>query len=374
MKRISKFTNVMLLLFSLGSLKYVVALQAGDLEPAAVKITNAVTGKGGTGFVFRHDDKEHATYILTCEHVVRGSKTVKLDFFAQPNKTVLGSVVRGDRGKDLAVVKVSSESDVSSDVMIMALGQSVLLRPGDPLEIVDYSFTNDLWSVLKGNVEAVRDEVVDEGGQESVHVIRFSADIKQGDSGSPLLLNDQVVGIVESGAPSDGDVASSRAISLSTIQDFLKDLLPDPDPVPPSWVHHRSVPAPLRPVENEAKLCATTFLDLLIENRLSQAYKSLADITRRRFSEAAFVDTYNRFALGTKGGLIERQLDEGQEMVSPPGAPEITTGTYVLTFESRYQAYPTVKVFETVTVIKDDRKWKVMSFYWNAQPVDQSAR
>jgi hypothetical protein len=78
--------------------------------------------------------------------------------------------------------------------------------------------------------------------------------------------------------------------------------------------------------------------------------------------------------MSTKGGLIERQLGDAQALSFPPGAPQVVTPTYILTFQSTYRLYPTTRVYETVTVIQEKEAWRVLNFIWNPQPSDTSER
>jgi S1-C subfamily serine protease len=100
--------------------------QANDLKPAMVRIRDLNNQGGGSGFVFRYDDKEHLVYVLTNEHVVHGADRVNVQFFSgDAAKSVVGTVIRQDRGKDLAVVKVSGESNIPPDVMMIVLARII---------------------------------------------------------------------------------------------------------------------------------------------------------------------------------------------------------------------------------------------------------
>src|SRR5260370_4247462 len=105
--------------------------QATDLKPAMARIL-ALNGQGGgSGFVFRYDDKDHVAYWLTNEHVLHGSDKVNVQFFAGRGKAVQGAVTSKDKGKDLAVVKVSGVGNIPDDVMILAFGHATTLMQGD---------------------------------------------------------------------------------------------------------------------------------------------------------------------------------------------------------------------------------------------------
>jgi S1-C subfamily serine protease len=348
----------------------VTSAQANDLKPAMVRIRDIRDQKGGSGFIFRYDDKEHIAYLLTNEHVVNGAEKVHVVFFSRPRNSVEGTVVRHDRGKDLAVVMVNGESNIPSDVMIIEFGQSSALLVGDSIEILSYSSEDQEWSVTKGTVEGLRREIMEPQGSETVPAIRFSAFVRAGDSGSPLIMGMRVFGLVES-APSSGSDTESQVVA---IQDFLKELLPTPN-TDPDWLHPPVPRArPVVQVDREAQASAIRFLDSLIHNQLTEAYESVAVIPKSSTSQAAFIALYGDFVKGARGGLIERKLGDVQAFSYPPNAPQIVAPTYMFTFQSYYQPYPAVTVYETVTVIKEKSKWQIWAFSWNVQPNGNSER
>jgi S1-C subfamily serine protease len=242
--------------------------QANYLKPAMVRITDLNNQRGGSGFVFRLNEKEQIAYLLTNEHVIRGLQKVNVQFFSADGKAVEVTVVRQDKGKDLAVVQVTGRSNIPNDVIAIEFGQATALMPGDSVEVLSYSSADEEWSVTSGTVEALRPEVVEEGGSETVHAIRFSAFVRAGDSGSPLIMRLRVFGIVESAPLPGSDTDSPRAIQVATIQDFLKELLPEPDPNPVWLPQPKPSPKPSIRVDREAQACAISFLDLMIHDQL----------------------------------------------------------------------------------------------------------
>jgi S1-C subfamily serine protease len=337
---------------------------------------------GGVGFVFRYDEKNHVAYLLTDEHVVKSADSVSVQFFAPlsgvdgkcttcSHRSVEGTVFRRDKGKDLAVVKVSGEANIPHDVMILQLGHASALMAGDNIEILTYSLQDGEWSVLKAMVEALRPE---KEGAESIQAIRFTALIREGDSGAPLIMEDQVYGVVESAPVLSNDRESPRAVQIATIEEFLRDLLPEQDPDPMARRFRWHPAKPNAPVDREAKTCATAFLDLLIDGRVKQAYQLVADARKSSVSEALFIGKYQSFTWHAKGGLIDRKLGDWQSFSYPPDTPQLVAPTYIITFESTYQPLGAIPTYETVTIVKENRNWRVMEFTWNSQTSDTSAR
>lgn len=355
--------RILAFLLTLSGSSQVMA-QVEDLKPAAVRIQDVAAGSWGNGFVFKIDDAEHVVYILTNAHVTGEHGTVNVIFSTAakkptPQKPVEGVVVRRDKERDLVVVKVTGQKNIPSDVMLMAFAEPNAVRAGYSVQSVTYSAANDAWSVQGATVELLRDEILP-WGSVPVHIIRLSGAIREGDSGSPVLLGDEVVGIVEAGA--GAGTASSIAIQASTIEEFLGDLLPQ-RVVLPSYKPASPEDAP----NSGARLCATQFLDLLEANRLADAYKQMATVVKNGSSEAAFISMLSPFVFSAKSGSLERTLGSSQRMSSVPGAPQITGDIYVMAFISRYRDYPNVRVFETITVLKEDNNWRVVSFIWNPQ-------
>ncbi len=333
--------------------------QAEDLRPAAVRIGNITSGSWGNGFIFKIDDDRSAVYILTAAHVTGDHEAVKVIFSTTASKSAKGVVIRRDKERDLSVVKVVGQNNIPADVMLMGFAEPSILRPGDFVRSVAYSAANDGWSVQSATVELMRDEPLTLGSV-SVPVLRLSGTIREGDSGSPLLLNDEVVGVIEAG-PATG-TSSSIAVQVSTIRDFLGELFPKRIFLQP---YKRSDAE--QPPDPAAAQSATHFLDLLINNRLLDAYKQLASATASNLSEAGFVTTYTPFTTGAMSGLLDRKLASSQRMGAVPGMPQITGDIYVLSFESKYKGYPGIRVFESVTVLKEHDSWNIVNFIWNSQ-------
>lgn len=373
MRLIKSRNPAMIVVWTVFSVSAVVG-QANDLKPAMARIMDVNNQGGGSGFVFRYDEKDHVAYLLTNQHVVRGAEKVNVRFFSVPGKSVVGTVIRQETGKDLAVVRVSGEGIIPPDVMVLAFGHASALMPGDSIEILTYSSQDGEWSVLKGTVEALRPEPVGADGSEIIHAIRFSALVRDGDSGAPLIMGDQVFGVIDSAPVPSSNPESPRAIQIATIQDFLKELLPDPDPHPFWWHATKPIAETRAPLDREAKACATSFLDLLVHDQIKQAYGLVADLTKSSVSEVSFISSYQSFAMRAKGGLIDRQLGDWQAFSYPPSTPQIVAPTFIITFESTYQPDATTRTYETVTVIKENRNWRVMDFAWNSPPSGTSNR
>ena len=148
----------------------------------------------GTGFFV--DDG----LILTANHVVKFAEIV--DVQLSTGEILLGKIVRTDVGNDLALIRV----DVSEHPSL-SLSETDEL---DGLEIWGYPSAQNFGYDLK-KTGAVLDSI--EEGE-----LLLTASVEGGSSGSPVLRDDEVVGIVVKGNPNKGRVS---AVGAETLKDFL---------------------------------------------------------------------------------------------------------------------------------------------------------
>src|SRR5690349_2489513 len=182
--RTTKYIILLIVLLAFGPIGSATSVDYDRLKQAAVRITSDVTNQKGSGFVFRIDQDRHEIYIVTAAHLVLGDKKPKVEFFGAPDTAVQGLVRSINEDLDLAIVLVGGNKLLLRDVTALTLSSSTILSGGDEIVVVGSPRLGAPWSVIKGNVEAVK------GGQ-----VFFSGDIGEGVSGAPLLQNDRVVGI-----------------------------------------------------------------------------------------------------------------------------------------------------------------------------------
>ncbi|MCA1612468.1 MAG: S1C family serine protease [Acidobacteria bacterium] len=136
----------------------------------------------GSGFVISRDG-----FLLTSQHVIGESRYVKVRFVT--GREVNGDVVRADRVRDVALIKL--ENDVYP---FLPLGQSSGVQPGaDVFAIGTPLSENFAQTVTKGIVSGY-------GEDDGLRVLRSDVSIHQGNSGGPLLDRwGMVVGLSVSG-------------------------------------------------------------------------------------------------------------------------------------------------------------------------------
>ncbi|WP_245241024.1 S1C family serine protease, partial [Streptomyces spiramenti] len=186
----------------------VAAIAEGAL-PGVVTLYSSGGGAGGTGTGFVLDDEGH---ILTNEHVVRPARDggrIQVSF--HNGDAVRAELVGSDSGYDLAVVKVTGVSGLSS----LPLGDSDAVRVGDSVVAIGSPFDLD-GTVTAGIISAV-DRPITAGGEGDgsdisyVNALQTDAPINPGNSGGPLVDDSgRVIGInsairTPGGADADGE-------------------------------------------------------------------------------------------------------------------------------------------------------------------------
>jgi len=165
------------------------------------------TGGGACGSGFFISKNE----ILTAAHVIDDAKNVRVEF---DGKYYVASIVKQDQSKDLALLKIETESGVfyKMNAVCGVVGQNVIC----------YGFPRGVWTIHKSEgdireiVRVKRDNELDSRLEYSVFM-----NVTNGMSGGPLLTKDKtVIGLLSS----KNVIGETRAnfISLEEIKEFLK--------------------------------------------------------------------------------------------------------------------------------------------------------
>jgi serine protease Do len=152
---------------------------ARQITPTVVSITVPRAG-AGSGVIIRADG-----IILTNWHVVAGAQTVLVGL--ADGRRLQGQVLGGDRGLDIAVVRVAAQN-----LPTAPLGDSDLLEPGQMAIAIGNPLGLER-TVTTGVVSAVNRELP---GARLEGLIQTDAAINPGNSGGPLLDSQgRVIGI-----------------------------------------------------------------------------------------------------------------------------------------------------------------------------------
>jgi S1-C subfamily serine protease len=123
----------------------------------------------GSGFVISPDG-----YLLTGQHVVGGSRHVRVKFVT--GREVSGEVVRSDRRRDVALIKL--ESDVYK---CLPLGESSRVQPGADVFAIGTPLAESFGqTVTRGVVSGY-------GEEDGLRILRSDVSVHRGNSGGPLL-------------------------------------------------------------------------------------------------------------------------------------------------------------------------------------------
>ena len=166
------------------------------VSPAVVNITTELGLQGaaaaGTGIVLTADGE-----VLTNNHVVEGATSIKATDIGN-GKSYTGTVLGFDRSHDVAVVKLSGASGLTT----ATLGDSTAVQLGDPILGLGNAGGKGGDPVpAPGKVSALNQSITasDESSGSSEQLtglIQVDANIQSGDSGGPLVNADgQVIGV-----------------------------------------------------------------------------------------------------------------------------------------------------------------------------------
>lgn len=162
-----------------------------DLLLGVVKITATVGGKHkvGSGIVLRVEN--HSAYIVTASHVIEGDPSPSVEFFSRRNHPIAARPIGLEGGDPRGLAGLIVDHDIPSDVHVFTMDHHRKVRSGDPVTMIGFPRrVGTPWAVTKG-------EIVGRNGKDLV----FSGAIDEGNSGSPLLKDGHVIGIVTEASP-----------------------------------------------------------------------------------------------------------------------------------------------------------------------------
>lgn len=181
-------------------------LFAQDIQSSksgVVRIVNFKLKEQGTGFIVKLTSEE--AYIITAAHVVSGSKSHDVYFFGRSipaEATVLNR--EEDDLKGLALLVVRAKKEILASVATLELGASINLHGTEAVQTIGFPGGTRIWTSGTGNVKRF------EGRS-----IVVSGDVKNGNSGGPVLLNGLVIGLVTDVMESDQTFFAVLSESLS---------------------------------------------------------------------------------------------------------------------------------------------------------------
>jgi serine protease Do len=160
-------------------------------------------------------------YILTNEHVVRGTDEVTVTFAAQPGNKIAGLVIKRDAAADLAVIKI----EVPGALPCARLGDSSALRAGEWALAI--GSPSGLAQAVTAGIISAPSQKIPAGKGAYLDVIQTDAAINPGNSGGPLLnIRGEVTGINTAAYTPNGEFAGiGFAIPINRAKELLSGLI-----------------------------------------------------------------------------------------------------------------------------------------------------
>ena len=161
------------------------------LQKGVVRVT-ATTSDGsrkeGSGFIVRLTGG--SAHIVTAAHVVEGAAQVEVEFFTQRARPLTAKIVELEGGDPQGLAALSLTGNVPDGVSVLRLNPAAPANAGDPVTIIGFPRAGGPWAVTKG-------EIV---GRKAKAIV-FTGGIDEGSSGSPLIRDGQVIGVVSEARP-----------------------------------------------------------------------------------------------------------------------------------------------------------------------------
>ena len=173
-------------------------------------VVRIVTNLGsGSGFIIDSNG-----LILTNNHVV--SEAEEITVYLEDGTEYSGEVLARDPLHDLAVVKIDA-----TNLPALEIGEFEEVELGQRVVVLGYPLGNENVSVTSGLVSAIE---YDEGT--NVTYIQTDSAVNPGNSGGPMVnMKGQVIGMVAAKLVGEAIEGIGYAISISTINIYLPDLL-----------------------------------------------------------------------------------------------------------------------------------------------------
>src|ERR1044072_5776970 len=198
--RIIILTILLIHLPFLSIIRITTPVKAANLAEGVVKIESKSGGseKVGTGFIVCID--RGSAYIVTAEHVVKNTESVQVSIYPRDDIKYPGQVVQrsGRETNDIALIRLNGSFVSTLKKLDFDIGDS---NPGDKISLIGFPISGASWSFTEGTVSGLK-----------ASNILFSAPIQQGNSGSPLLRNGKVVGLVTEDSGKFGQAIPSSSV------------------------------------------------------------------------------------------------------------------------------------------------------------------
>ena len=236
----------------------------------------------GTGFLISN------TFILTAFHVVNGSKKLKVTFYDKEELDVTLHELIDDKYKelDIAILKLSKSIDFYEDIKIVDSNltpKTCWISRGYP-KIQDTTGTNlikddniinqQLPELFKNKIDLQLD-------------IGYTFDSYSGLSGAPLVVNNNIVGLINSQLLEQGSSKQLHALSVKHFKCLLEKLQ---IPISSQEDHFKIISDSLDDIKEKEKLISRIFLIFTEDNITNNKYKVIGYIHDNDEFESNFLE------------------------------------------------------------------------------------
>lgn len=209
----SVFFSLLILVFLISFPFVSPAQDVNSLKAGVVRIVNTKSGAIGTGFIVKiNKDRIH---IVTSSHVVSGNEHPDIYLYNRQQDPVKATVqdIEEDGLKGLALLTLKSNEETFSGLTELSFKDSSLLSGGEDIRIIGFPNSTSLWTVSSATVARIE-------GRNLV----FSGMMHEGNSGGPVILNGQVIGLVTDLSQGFGYAARSEGI-VSYVNGIVRNLI-----------------------------------------------------------------------------------------------------------------------------------------------------
>ena len=170
-----------------------------SMKDSVVKISSqSAEGKArtGTGFVVRVDGD--TIYIVTASHVIEGDPSPQVQFFSARDKRIEAKVGRlqGGEPKGVAYLIVRDKNIATKGMKPLGLNLSES-KSGQEVFVIGFGLGQGEWGVIRATI----------AGMDGSDII-LNGGVAEGNSGSPVIENGQVIGLVTQARQSENGIAS----------------------------------------------------------------------------------------------------------------------------------------------------------------------
>lgn len=169
----------------------------------------------GSGVIISKDG-----YVLTNYHVINGAR--KIDVILSDNTKWTGTVIGGDKDKDVAVVKINAPG---ADFTVASLGNSDGISVGQKVLAIGSPF-GLTGTLTTGIISSLNRTLPAEDGTVLKDIIQTDAAINPGNSGGPLLnAQGEVIGVNTAiFSPNGANVGIGFAVPINKVKEVINAL------------------------------------------------------------------------------------------------------------------------------------------------------